>query len=53
MMTVGLHTRIIGHPSRSRALEAVLAHMSSFPKGTVWFATREEIARHWVSVHGK
>ena len=53
MMTVGLHTRIIGRPARSRALEAVLAHMASFPKGTAWFATREDIARHWVSVHGK
>jgi allantoinase len=53
MMTIGLHTRIIGRPSRSRGLEAVLAHMVSLPKGAVWFATREEIARHWVSVHGR
>lgn len=53
MMTVGLHTRIIGRPSRSRALEAVLAHMRAAPEGSVWFATREEIARHWVSVCGQ
>lgn len=51
MMTVGLHTRIIGRPSRSRALEDVLAHMTSQPAGTVWFATREQIARHWLSAH--
>lgn len=51
MMTIGLHTRTIGRPSRSRGLEMVLAHMASAPRGSVWFATRAEIARHWLKVH--
>ena len=50
MMTVGLHTRTIGRPSRSRGLEMVLAHMASAPRGSVWFATRADIARHWLKV---
>lgn len=51
MMTVGLHTRIIGRPARIVGLDAVLRHMTD--KGSVWFARRDEIARHWLSVHGR
>lgn len=50
MMTVGLHTRTIGRPSRSRGLEAVLSHMRAAGDSSVWFATREQIARHWLTV---
>jgi len=52
MMTIGLHTRTIGRPSRSRGLEMVLAHMAAAPPGSVWFATRADIARHWLKTHG-
>jgi peptidoglycan/xylan/chitin deacetylase (PgdA/CDA1 family) len=52
MMTVGLHTRIIGRPSRSRGLEMILKHMRMAGPNAVWFATREQIARHWIAVHG-
>jgi peptidoglycan/xylan/chitin deacetylase (PgdA/CDA1 family) len=50
MMTVGLHTRIIGRPARAPALARVLAHMTA--KGGAWFATRAAIARHWLTLHG-
>lgn len=45
MLSIGLHTRIIGRPARIGGLEAFLDHALAIP-GT-WFATRAEIARHW------
>jgi peptidoglycan/xylan/chitin deacetylase (PgdA/CDA1 family) len=51
MMTVGLHTRIIGRPGRIGALDRILAHMRSRPG--VWFAQRQQIARHWLGRFGK
>lgn len=45
MLSIGLHTRIIGRPARIGGLEALLDHMAA--KGGVWFATRAQIARHW------
>ncbi len=49
MMTVGIHTRLAGRPSRALSLARFLDYVASKPK--VWVATREEIARHWVKVH--
>lgn len=46
MMTVGLHTRIIGRPGRIGGLAALLRHMLA--KRGAWFARREDIARHWL-----
>src|SRR5688572_15492923 len=46
MLSVGLHTRIIGRAARIRGLEAVFDHMRA--KGRVWFAKREDIARFWL-----
>lgn len=51
MMSVGLHLRTIGRPPRIGGLDAILRHMTE--KGSVWFARRDEIARHWLRVHGK
>jgi len=45
MMSVGLHCRIIGKPSRAHALDQFLKYASE--KGGVWFARRDEIARFW------
>jgi peptidoglycan/xylan/chitin deacetylase (PgdA/CDA1 family) len=45
MMTVGLHTRIIGRPSRIGALRQLLEHVLSHDK--VWVAGRDEIASFW------
>lgn len=46
MMTIGLHTRIIGRPGRIDGLKQVLAHIAK--REGVWLATREQIARHWL-----
>jgi allantoinase len=45
MMSVGLHCRIIGKPSRAHALDQFLKYASE--KEGVWFARRLEIARWW------
>lgn len=49
MMSIGLHCRLIGRPGRIEALREFL----EFAQGhdDVWFATREQIADHWVKVH--
>lgn len=46
MMTIGLHTRIIGRPGRIGGLHALLRHMTQ--SRNVWFARRDEIARTWL-----
>lgn len=50
MLSVGLHLRMIGRPGRIGGLERILAHMTD--KGSVWFARRDEIARHWIALFG-
>jgi hypothetical protein len=45
MLTVGLHTRIIGRPARIGGLDAVLAHLAGCADVAVM--TREAIAQHW------
>jgi len=49
MMSVGIHCRLAGRPSRAATLARFLDHVAS--KQKVWVATREEIARHWMKVH--
>ncbi len=49
MLSIGLHCRLIGRPSRAAALQRALAYMQS--RDGVWFATREQIADHWVQEH--
>lgn len=51
VMTVGLHLRIIGRAGRIGGLEKFLAHVASKPG--VWFARRDEIARHWLKSLGR
>ena len=46
MLSIGLHTRIIGRPGRIAGLAAALRHIRQ--KGGAWFARREDIARHWL-----
>lgn len=48
MLTVGLHTRIIGRPARIGGLDAVLDHLATVAP-EVWVAKREDIARYWLS----
>jgi peptidoglycan/xylan/chitin deacetylase (PgdA/CDA1 family) len=49
MMSLGLHLRIIGRPGRIGCFERFLQHVRKHDK--VWLATREEIARRWISLH--
>src|SRR5262249_56198190 len=46
MLSIGLHTRIIGRAARIGGLAQALQHM--LEKGGAWFARREDIARHWL-----
>ena len=50
MLSVGLHTRIIGRPARIGALEDILTHVTGRPD--VWIAPRREIAAAWAAAHG-
>ncbi|QJR79543.1 allantoinase PuuE [Alteromonas pelagimontana] len=47
MLSIGLHCRIVGRPARLAGLRRFIEYINSHDK--VWLATREEIARHWVS----
>jgi putative urate catabolism protein len=49
MMSIGLHCRLAGRPSRAATLVRFLDHVAS--RRNVWVATREQIARHWMQVH--
>ncbi|MFM2481375.1 allantoinase PuuE [Celerinatantimonas sp. YJH-8] len=49
MMSVGLHCRITGKPSRFKALQMFLDYIQSKPD--VWVAQRIEIAEHWRKHH--
>ena len=49
MMSVGLHTRVIGHPGRAAGLARFLDYVGSFDD--VWICKRLEIARHWHANH--
>ena len=47
MMSIGLHLRMIGRPGRIAALDRIVGHMKQ--KGGAWFATRRQIAEHWLA----
>ena len=49
MMSIGLHCRLIGRPSRIAALKRAIEYFQSH--ACVWFATRLEIAEHWAKEH--
>jgi len=51
MMSIGLHLRIIGRPARIAGLDRALHHMRA--KGGVWFARRDQIAKHWLERFGR
>jgi peptidoglycan/xylan/chitin deacetylase (PgdA/CDA1 family) len=50
MMTISLHTRIIGRPGRIGALERLLDYITGHK--SVWLCNRTAIARHWIEAHG-
>ncbi len=49
MLSIGLHSRIIGRPGRLSALERLLDHIQAHTG--VWFCTREALALHWRAQH--
>jgi peptidoglycan/xylan/chitin deacetylase (PgdA/CDA1 family) len=49
MMSVGLHARWTGQAARANALRDFIEHCLDM--GGVWFARRDEIARHWLGHH--
>ncbi|KCZ87910.1 polysaccharide deacetylase family protein [Hyphomonas johnsonii] len=49
IMNVGLHPHVSGRAFRIRALREFIEHAKSLPG--VWFATREEIADHYLTCH--
>ncbi|MEZ5705690.1 MAG: polysaccharide deacetylase family protein [Burkholderiaceae bacterium] len=51
MLTIGLHTRIIGRPARIGGLDTVMRHVQTL-KDQVWVATRESIALAWLDEGG-
>ncbi|QBB70442.1 allantoinase PuuE [Pseudolysobacter antarcticus] len=49
MLSVGLHSRIIGRPGRIAALERFLDYVQTHDR--VWICRRIDIARHWLVTH--
>jgi allantoinase len=49
MMSVGLHARVVGHPTRAAGLARFLDHVCQRKK--VWACRRIDIARHWLKRH--
>jgi OHCU decarboxylase len=49
MLSIGLHCRLVGRPGRAAALARFLDYAKAH--GKVWFATRLDVARHWIRHH--
>lgn len=49
MMSIGLHPRWAGQAGRTSALREFLEY--ALAQSDLWFATREQIARHWLATH--
>jgi putative urate catabolism protein len=49
MLSVGLHSRIVGRPARLASLERFLDYVQTHEK--VWICRRIDIARHWIATH--
>lgn len=49
MMSVGLHSRLVGRPGRTLALARFLDYVSQ--RDRVWLCRRIDIARHWHEHH--
>lgn len=45
MMSIGLHSRIVGHPGRLAGVSRFLDHIAGKPG--VWICGRDQIAAHW------
>ena len=52
LLTIGLHTRILGRPARIAALDMILRHIRRHPSA-IWVGTRAHVAKHWLSEHAE
>jgi len=50
LMSVGLHSRISGHPARADAIQRFLEYVGSFDG--VWVCRRADVAEHWGRTFG-
>ena len=49
MLSIGLHSRLIGRPSRAAGLARFMDHIMT--RDRVWICRRVDIARHWITTH--
>jgi len=49
MLSIGLHCRLIGRPSRAASLARFVDYVLA--KDKVWVPRRIDIARHWYANH--
>ena len=49
MLSIGLHSRLVGRPARIAALERFLDYVQGHDH--VWVCRRIDIARHWIATH--
>ena len=49
MLSIGMHSRLLGRPGRITALQRFLDHIAAHDD--VWMCRRIDIARHWIATH--
>ncbi len=49
MLSIGMHSRLLGRPGRITALQRFLDHIAAHEN--VWVCRRIDIARHWIATH--
>ena len=49
MLSIGMHSRLLGRPGRITALQRFLDHVAAHQD--VWVCRRIDIARHWIATH--
>jgi allantoinase len=49
MLSIGLHSRIVGRPARMASLERFLDYVQNHE--AVWICRRIDIAKHWIATH--
>jgi putative urate catabolism protein len=49
MLSIGMHSRLLGRPGRVTALKRFMDHVAAHPN--VWVCRRIDIARHWMAEH--
>lgn len=49
MLSIGMHCRLLGRPGRLASLQRFIEYVKGHE--AVWFARRDEIAKHWAVTH--